>query len=286
MEEYDDWKIRHLRAALLAFYARERDASGKRYNWETVWNEILDYGEEHGIELNYNKKTGPERLRKFVMGEDSSDGKKYPVPMPNLMAAIAGFIVDENPDILSLDELNSQTPPWYPIRKLVGYLQRGGYDASLNNPKILEGVYKVVFEDADGFVVVRTLNLQAASKDGLIEAIESEELYPSEVRDKLNKLPRYELKNFLDRRFVYRGWAIFTPEHNLLIYLKESVRGINRHYLSMASDVSIYRGIPARNLILLDHVYPDEPTKEIGADQLYAQVMDSLKTKLLHFSKW
>jgi len=291
MVDLTDWQIRQVRNALLHFYQRERDAEGRRYNWSTVWHEISDYVDSKNGTLDYTEKHGSERLRQFVMGVDdpaSPAKKRYPTPKADLLEAIADFIVDENSDILCREELNQTMPSWHAMLKLLNYLQRKKSNITVENPRVLEGTYRTIHDDGDGLTTIRTLDFQSATRDGLIEVMEVEDVYPSGYISKINSMTRPELAEIRDIRYIYRGWAVLTPELNLSIYLKESKAEVNRHYFTVASDIALKLDRQAEIMILLDHDYPFEPEREEAEkiDLFYSRIMDQMKIKLLPFTRW
>ncbi len=57
---------------------------------------------------------------------------------------------------------------------------------------------------------------------------------------------------------IYAGWAILTPENNLLMFLKKEHNEENSYYLTVAAENWHALQEPTKALALLRHHYPLE----------------------------
>ena len=77
------------------------------------------------------------------------------------------------------------------------------------------------------------------------------------LRTKVSLMPLREEQKARSATIRYAGWAILTPEDNLIFFLKNARNGRNRYYFTMASDLS-HDDEKLSQLYLLDHDYPIE----------------------------
>jgi hypothetical protein len=247
---FSDWQLNRLRDALRAYHKFGRDAvDGRHYNWKDV---------SEAISLATDVEVPPERLRQFVEGVKSPDGGRRILTMQeDRLDAIAKFATDEDYRLISEAELREHAPSWHAAQRLLEYLKQDFDTERILPPSTLEGTYRNGRIDDDSYVV-RELTLQRASDDGLIQLIQIEDSY--EILDgmQFDNLTPEQREKVRDSRIVYGGWAILTPEDNLLMFLKKERSGHNCYYLTVAAENWHSLQAPAAMLALLRHDYPIE----------------------------
>jgi hypothetical protein len=242
---FSDWQLNRLRDALRAFHKFGRDpVDGRHYNWKDVSEAIF---------LAAEVEVPPERLRQFVEGVKTSDGGRRLLTMQeDRLDAIAKFATDEDYGLISEAELREHAPSWHAAQRLLEYLKQEFDTERILPPATLEGTYRTWRFEPDDFVV-RELTLQRASDDGLIRLMQVEDSYDLLSGAQYDDLSPKQREKARTSRITYGGWAILTPEDNLLMFLKNERNGRNCYYMHIdpvAEDV----------VFLSDHV------AEIDAD--------------------
>src|SRR6185437_10780920 len=208
----------------------------------------------------------PERLRQFVEGKKMPGGlRTYGTMQDDRLEAIVKFATDEETGIMSEAELREHTPSWHAAQRLMEYLQHEYDIERILPPATLEGTYRTGRLEDESFVV-RDLTLQRASDDGLIQLVQTEDTYDIHNGMQFDDLSPEERDKVRGSRILYGGWAILTPEDNLLMFLKKERNGHNCHYLTVAAQNWHALQAPVAALALLRQEYPveldDEPPLE------------------------
>ena len=189
------------------------------------------------------------------------------------LEAIVKFATDEDYGLISEAELREHAPSWHAAQRLLEYLKQDFDTERILPPSTLEGTYRNGRIDEDSFVV-RELTLQRASDDGLIQLVQIEDSYDLLDGMQFDDFTPEKREEVRDSRIVYGGWAILTPEDNLLMFLKKERTGHNCYYLTVAAENWHSLQAPAAALALLRHDYPIETNegeplepKQIAGDQ-------------------
>jgi hypothetical protein len=247
---FSDWQLNRLRDALRAFHKFGRDpVDSHHFNWKDVSEAIF---------LSAEVEVPPERLRQFVEGVKTPGGGRRLLTMQeDRLDAIAKFATDEDYGLISEAELREHAPSWHAAQRLLEYLKQDFDTERILPPSTLEGTYRNGRLDDDSYVV-RELTLQRASDDGLIQLVQIEDSY--EILDgmQFDYFSPEQREKVRDSRILYGGWAILTPEGNLLMFLKKERTGHNCYYLTVASENWHALQTPATGLVLLRHDYPIE----------------------------
>jgi hypothetical protein len=258
---FSEWQLVRLRNALGAYHDYERDSDGNRYNWKDLTEGIDD-----AVELDFLKnvrdpenrvrlvKQFSERLRQFVEGVRRPDGTwHYPEPQESTVDAIYKFVTDA--DLLSDEELREPTPGPQAALRLLEYLDQTFDTERIAPPSTLEGTYHSERFEADDFVV-RDLTLHRASERGLIQLGMTEDSYDLLTGAQFARLTPKNRREARKSQIRFGGWAILTPENNLLMFLKKEHNGENCYYLTVAAENWHALQAPPRTLALLRHHYP------------------------------
>jgi hypothetical protein len=246
---FSDWQLTRLRNALRAYHHHGRGSGGEFFNWKDV---------SEAISLATDVTVPPERLRQFVEGVKTPGGyRKFPVPQETSLQAILKFATEEENGLLSEDELREHMPSGQAALRMLEYLQHEYDIEQIPPPPVLEGTYRVGRIEEERFVV-RELTLQRASDDGLIQLVQMEDTYDIRNGMLFDDLSPEERDKVRGSRVLYGGWAILTPEDNLLMFLKKERNGHNCYYLTVASQNWHALEAPVSALALLRHEYPME----------------------------
>lgn len=274
--KYSDWQLNRVRDALRAYHQYERGIEDAPFTWKDVREGIA---EETGVEIGANAKIGAERLRQFVEGLRTKDGGwKFPVLQDEWLSGVVQFVTSADNDLLSEDELRVHAPHRQAALRLLDYLAPKIAGQSNRPAAKLQGRFQARKGDEEEFVV-RELILQKPSKEGLIEVTETEEFYPPEAASHYDAWSLKERLKQRDSIGRHGGWAILTPETNLLFFLKEEHGGFNRYYFTLASDYSEKAQPPLSQLILLHHDYPlhtEEEDRDKPASELLARAEEMM----------
>ncbi len=285
MKELSDWQLDRVRNALRAYHRYERGADGEYFTWRDVREAIAEYT---GVDIGTSIRHGAERLRQFVEGikdKKAPDGWRFATPKSDAMVAIVAFVIHEDLNLLTEDELNEYLPACQAPLRLLEYLEQAFDTQRFLPPAKLEGRYQTHRKDGELFIV-RELTLQRPSEEGIVQVIETEEHYDTvfaSLFDNASYQTRKESRKSLVR---YQGWLILTPEDNLLFFMKKDHNGMNRYYLTMAAELKLWSDDPHTRLIVLDHSFPVELTgEEVSAKKTLKTVAQTTARNVVHFAK-
>jgi hypothetical protein len=246
--DFSLWQLALIRDALRAYKCYGADVGDRAFTWASIAEGILEAT---------NVAVPPERLRQFVEGVSVRGGqRKHPVPAPDRMAAIVRFVTDEDLGLLADDELAEQVPAHHAPLRLLDYLDEREGQRLLPTGQ-MNGAYRAARRDERAFVV-REMTLQRPSEKGLIQVIETEDYYDAAAA---GAFEAWSAQDRLEgRRSCVRhaGWAVLTPEDNLLFFLKNPRNGRNRYYLSLGADAALWSDRPLTFIALLHHDFPLE----------------------------
>lgn len=274
--EYAEWQLTRLRNALRALHKHGRhqvedepkgkSKSERRLNWKYVAEEIWDaagpgflgLADDRDTETRRKRiKQFAERLRQFVEGNRNPDGvqrRKFQRMQPDSLAAIVKFVTGAG--LLEPDELEERAPSSQAALRLLEYLDQG-FDRVRTLPLLkFDGAYQAR-RVSDGEFTIHELTLERPSSDGMMQVTMTEEVFDAKLKDKFDRWKpqeRYENRN---SRILYGGWAIFTPEENIMLFLKgPSAR--NLYQFTLAADLQYRPDDAVQKLVLQHHHYPIE----------------------------
>ena len=230
-----------------------------------------------------------ERIRQFVKGVPKKDGtRKFPIPEPERLEALYRFVTDPDGGILSEEEIVGRDISQQAADRLLEFLRQDLDQELLIPPETIAGTFSYSKEGRSGMVASQ-LVLEPPQKNGIIRAYLVERFYDNDVNRE--NLYRYAAKIGLPKNqrheVRYSGWGIFTPEDNLLIFLKEDRSGKNRYYLALSTDI-VHSGLGNLDTFtLLHHHFPHEiadgePKKE---RVVKSYVLDLLGQNLQFFAR-
>ena len=262
---HSDWQLSRIRNALRAYHRYERSHDGTYFTWNDVQEAIDEYT---GV------KVLAERLRQFVEGVKVKKdgiviGRKHPAPKDASLTAIVKFVTHEDIDLLNKDELKEFLPNRQAPMRLLEYLDQDFDTVRIPPPPTLEGEYEAKKKAPSGLFNFK-ITLERADDSGIIQTTIIEEYYQNE-----NKFPvsgwsaeqeianiddwsEKERKKYFKSRQKFGGWAILSPEDNLVIFLKNESNGSNCYYFTLAIDEDIWSEDNCNYLLLMEHGLPLE----------------------------
>jgi hypothetical protein len=245
---FSDWQLTRLRNALRAYHHHGRGSGGEFFNWKDV---------SEAIGLSTEVEVSPERLRQFVEGNRSKDGalRKFQSMQPESLEAIVKFVTEEN--LVLPAELDEHAPSSHAAQRLLEYLDQSFDRVRLLPPVTFEGTYQARRADERSFVVWE-LTLQRPSAEGMMQVTKTEERYNAQFKDEYEGWTPEQRRDRRRSRTLYGGWAIFTPEDNVMVFLKEVDNGKNLYQFTLAADLSYAPESAVERLVLLHHDYPIE----------------------------
>ena len=299
---YSDWQLNRIRNALRAirqytyvedtgYYEHydekeksKRASLVKSFTWADVREAIAVVT---GVEIGVDMKKGAERLRQFVEGFQAKDGaRKFPVLQDKWLEAVVSYLMEQNE--LNSDELEEQAVDMHAALRLSEYLgpsQREKIDQI--RPMRLPGTYRNRKIEGEEFAV-RELTLQNSSEDGLVQVVVTEAFYSHDAEHLFDEWSRQQRHDEQYTHFKYSGWALITPEANLLFFLKEGSYQGNRYYVTVASDLDRPINEPANLLALFLN---DKPAltklvpEEGGVDKITEKINTKLADRLYVFAR-
>lgn len=289
--KYSDWQLNRLRDALRAYKQYRYTSDGKPQSWAYVRDTIAA---ETGYEIGTSAKNGAERLRQFVEGLYITERKKKEKPhkraIPNdeALDAIVQFALSPENALLSEEELNEYVPEYQAPIRLLEYLDEHT-DAERRIPvEQLKGIYQArVDESANRAFSVREITLQQPSDQGLVQVIETEDNYHQRFLSSYDSASREKRKRNRKSHVKRGGWAVVTPEDNLLFFMKDAENGRNRYYFTLAADIVSWNADPAKQFFLLDHDFPLQNEEEYAqGKELSSIVQEKTPSKILTFLRY
>jgi hypothetical protein len=308
--EYAEWQLTRLRNALRAFHKHGRheveDADEpkrkgenkreRRLNWKYVAEEIWDAAGPGFLGLADDRDTDnrrkrikqfAERLRQFVEGNRNPDGvqrRKFQRMQPDSLAAIVKFVTGAG--LLEPDELEERAPSSQAALRLLEYLDQG-FDRVRTLPLLkFDGTYQARRKnDDENEFTVQELTLERPSSDGMMQVTMTEEVFDAKLADKFDRWKPQERQENRDSLILYGGWAIFTPEENIMLFLKgPSAR--NLYQFTLAADLEYRPDDPVQKLVLQHHHYPIELQDRNQADpEMVRGVLQETAKNLLVFRR-
>ena len=267
MKELSEWQAVRVRDALRAYHRYERGIDGEYFTWKDVREAIAEYTE---VEIGASAKNGAERLRQFVEGIEDGKGtgrRKFPLPQPAAVEAIVAFVTHEELNLLTMEELQEYRPGFQACLRMREYLvddfqkEQDDEDAAerkrdfgdsfnIESRFIIEG-------SSNSFYWTRELILNTTDNNGLIQVTDTEERFKEGPKESYFHHEEYlERRKHLASRELHAGWAIRTPEGNLLFFLKNERNSKNRYLTTMAVDTDSLSGFLYSQLVLLQHESP------------------------------
>ncbi len=246
---FDDWQLDKLRAALRAHRAYTPGRSGPGLTWLELAGDIEAYT---------NAAMSPEVLRQFVEGVSKKDYPvRFRVPSPENLDAILAYLTDPHIDALAADELDQERLPWQVPLRLIEYLRQQFDNEALPLPASLEGTYRAALIGNETITLTQ-LTLRPDADNGFIRVAETSDVYTHADNTDVAGWTDRERRTRHRARTAAQGWAVLTPEDNLLFFLKEGAYGRN-HYWTLAAEADLWSDAPVPRLTLLRHDYPAEP---------------------------
>lgn len=273
---YSEWQLNRLRDALRAYHAYTPTEDFGPFNWKDV---------SEAISLATDVSVPPERLRQFVEGNRTKDGggRKFQSMQPQSLEAIVKFVTEE--ELLSPGELEEHTPPWQAAQRLLEYLDQYFDRQRVMPPVMFEGTYQARRTDERGFAV-QELTLQRPSDEGLMQVTKMEEYFPSKAESTFDGWDFEQRRKERRTRTLYGGWAIFTPEDNVMAFLKQADTGRNLYQFTLAADKFYEPGASVEQLILLHHDYPVElETLDSGQPEMLNAILQEAARNVMFFKR-
>lgn len=271
--DYEPWQKDRIRQGLRAFQLLGGRA-GSNYSFPEL---------EIEIESVTGQKVPHGRLQKFVMGENPTSAKQkemgikhYPSPSTARLDAIVEFLT--NPEStgymftkedLALYAEKSQGP-----LRLMEYLNSNSDNLNDDavthsiSPKFLSGVFSSIHEiEEQKFTIsirFRESVFESLIEFALIEYNDETIRLPETFEDEIEQLKLAGIT--LEK---YRGFAVVTPEENLMLFGKHERLQTNLILLSIGIDNAVFQDSAQLNgIVLLKHDFPvDYVTVDPGNDQ-------------------
>lgn len=255
MKGLSDWQLVRLRHCLQAYHACGTGQDFGVFNWKDVSEAIAEYTDA---------KIAPERLRQFVEGiNDGQGGRKYPVP--KAIDAIWQFATHDELQLISEEELTERRPAYQAALRLLDYLDQDFDTERIMPPESVRGTYRSRASEEDE-VVITELVIESPATEGLISVAKTDEYFDEDAEPDLRALSRIDTRELRNQRLKYSGWAILTPEDNLVFFFKNERNGANQYYFTLASDLDRSAGMPVFSLHMLRHEYPLAVKSDVSID--------------------
>lgn len=235
-EAFSPRQIEKLRSALRIHRAYGSYGTGQRLTWVIIAGQIEA---DSDIELN------AESLRQFVEGVSKRrEPARQRTPQPPTLEAIKRYLMSPDIKALSEDEWQDHHDLTFQAPQRLALFLKQAFDREVQAPwKGLAGSYgaRALIEDQP--VTVR-LDLKVSQDGDIVWVDETVDIYAD---------GQYSV---WEGRKEGRGWALVTPEDNILMFIKELPNNRNHYYLTTGIESDLYGGIGVRRFALLRHDYP------------------------------
>jgi hypothetical protein len=186
--------------------------------------------------------------------------------------------------LLLPEELEEPAPSLHAPQRLLEYLDITTARNRVVTPVIFDGRYKArvteqrVFREFD-------LTLHRSSVPGMMTVTKTEEVFDKNLLDKIDKWDPEERRANCRKRTVYAGWVIFTPEDNMMVFLKEADNRKNLYQFTLAADWYAPQTV-AERLFLLKHNYPIEmDNTNRGEEHLLPAILQETERNIVVFRR-
>jgi hypothetical protein len=276
---YSDWQLNRLRDALRAYH----DYGGKRLSQKFNWKDVAEAMAEE-LRLQ-DPPVAAERLRQFVEGNRSKDGamRKFGSLKPESLEQVVAFVMSAG--LLRPAEFEERAPSFQAAQRLLEFFDPSGRRLHVYTAAIFEGRYKArvieerVFREFD-------LMLHHPSEPALMEVTNTEEVFDKKLLSQADKWDPEERRDHCRKRTVYAGWAIFTPEGNVMVFLREAANnGKNLHQFTLAADWCA-PGTLTERLYLLRHDFPIEmEDTNLDQEQILRSILHETEKNIVVFRR-
>jgi hypothetical protein len=260
------------------FYTKQEEA--RAYSYETgtpyrfSWKELAD------LIFDYTKvRMKGDTLRAIVEGQISRG--RHRGGGPRNIAALASFLT--HPDIkgLELEDLDEPEIPYLFAMQLLEFLRLDEDGELALPPATLGGAYRAVCRSDDGISDI-FLEITLSHDGRLVHLEESSATYRNTNADPAD-LSDAEKKRHLWRQHKCKGWGVFTPEENIIGFMKRLSRyGGNQYYNLTANIPRLSSESPVQRLVL--HAHDDPYFEDTYSERWLEEVhRDVLRHNLRNF---
>jgi len=217
----------------------------KKVTWGGICDHIFDLT---GVQMD------GESLRQFVRRIRRRNRPR--VPSKENLEAISSFLCHPDIDMLSPEELEEPEIPFHSIRSLLEFLRHDQDSEISPPPPALADVYRAIHPSPETSTQINVeLTFKVDGRDHVIRLSEVLELY-TDAADVDSGTGLTDKPRIVQTRQQGEGWAVLTPEDNLLIFMKNKPFGHNYSYMTVALNTSIWTYPSVTQLALLRHEYP------------------------------
>ena len=151
--------------------------------------------------------------------------------------------------------------------RLLRFLKQDFDQAVTEPPHNLDGSYRSA-RALDDQIETTDLQLSLRADEGLIDVVETQTFYWNHDKRSADDFDETEFAGHKASTEKNKGWAILTPEDNLLFFMKREF-GRNHYFLTLAHDDALWSDRPVEKLVLLHHEYPYElSTDQSSEDEI------------------
>ncbi|QYZ64675.1 MAG: hypothetical protein HPY30_00905 [Gammaproteobacteria bacterium (ex Lamellibrachia satsuma)] len=254
-QQYSKEQKELLRTGLQRFYQFAQKDKADDYSWIMIAADIE--GTRTRLGKAYLNIDG-EALRRHAEGQPK--GVSFPTSRRNeFWEAIEDYLVDPENPYSSTTKLHveAKRPDIMAGLCLFEYFYKSVDEKPFLSSVNLCGEFAATYEDASGKGIC-CLSFGETSEQGVLSVGLKCTSSMSEQR--------------------FSGWAVITPEDNLICLAKDIVTGENRIYLTLAVDPGIYEGENPEHVILLDYQHPIELSTIFRIDDYFEYFMSELKS--------
>lgn len=234
-QTFSPWQLTVLRDALDGYrmFKPDERTGTPPLSWNTLTNKITA---ATGVEF------GKDDIRQFVEGKKRGHGA-FRTPNPKRLNAIYQFAIDPLYNLLSVNDFKrledfDRNAPFH----LCHFLRTIDTPDLIELPQSLAGRYANTRNSDNGHVVYTSLSLHSGAHGAMI-------VHQVEFHFDYENLDQYPIKFQSDGKASFKrkadpikhfhGWAVLTPEDNILFFMKEA-DVFRNHYFKLIVEEPIW----------------------------------------------
>ncbi|WP_366555351.1 hypothetical protein [Aquibaculum sediminis] len=277
--DYTHWQVLLLRDALEAYrrFTADHETGKRPLSWNALREKVWAY-----TDVDFGK----DDLRQFVEGKKQGHGN-FRVPQLHRLHAVFRFLTDEHIAMLTPDEFdNAELVGVQAPLHLSRYLVSLSEPVPIEFPRALVGQYESI-GCTDDRVLQKHLQILFEGP-GFASVSETHEVYnvvlPSITPDSRRLRRMISRRASPDARIRHGGWAIMTPEDNMLVFVK-NIDTRENHYWKFAVEHPVWEEGIVSDLLLNRFDWPLFLDEEATTGEAVSLSAQQAATDTWHFTR-
>jgi len=249
-----NWQLSRVRNALRTYHSLQSN-----FDWKDVREAIAVYTEyEVGGPGPKGQKNGVNILLAFVEGipHRKTGARHHQTPKAETLVKIIEFVTDEELNLLTEEEFFDKGPLPHAAIRLLEYVG-DGLESEHAYPMLkFECDYSHISNDTERFAV-RTLMIRPTKIDGILQVAHRQEVFPLQHFQSYKTWSAVQRRKYRSASVNHSGWAVLSPDGNLMFFMKHDDNNSNLHYHAVQSSGDRSESdTPFKALALIELAFP------------------------------